>query len=66
MIALIERFSTYFGVKLSILLFSITEQMSRTLQSMETSVQDGYYIADVTIRALERLRLDEKFSAFFY
>jgi hypothetical protein len=39
--------------------------MSRTLQNKETSVQNGYYIADVTIKALERLCSVEQFSALF-
>lgn len=50
-LALMERFSTYFGVKLSILIFSITEQMSTTLQKKQTSTQDGYHVAEVNIRA---------------
>ena len=64
-LALMERFSTYFSVKLSILIFSITEQMSTTLQKKQTSVQDGYHVAEVTIRALERLRSDGKFEVFY-
>lgn len=64
-LALMDKFSTYFGVKLSILIFSITEQMSLTLQHRDTSVQDGHNVAEITIKHLERLRNDEKFNAFF-
>ena len=64
-LALMDRFSTYFGVKLSVFIFSITEQMSTTLQKKDTSVQDGYYVAEVTLRALSRLRTDQRFASFF-
>ena len=43
-LALMDRFSTYFGLELSILLFSITEQMSIHLQNKDTIVEDGYHI----------------------
>ena len=59
-LALMERFSMYFGVKLSLLIFSITEQISTTLQKTQTSAQDGYHVAEVTVRILERLRSDGK------
>ena len=64
-LALTEKFSTYFGIKLSILLFSITEQMSLTLQHRDTSVQVGHYVAEITIKQLERLPSDEKIDALF-
>ena len=64
-LALMDRFSTYFGVKLSVFIFSITEQMSTTLQKKDTSVQDGYYVAEVILRALSRLRTDQRFASFF-
>ena len=41
-LALMDRFSVYFGLKFSTLLFSITEQMSVHLQAKDTKVQDGY------------------------
>lgn len=64
-LALMDRFSTYFGVKLSILIFSITEQMSITLQRKDANVQDGYCVAEVTLRALNRLCTDQRFTSFF-
>ena len=63
-LALMEKFSTYFSVKLSILIFSIIEQMSLTLQHSDTSVQDGHYATEITIKHLESLHSDEKFDAF--
>ena len=61
-----DRFSTYyFGIKLSILIFSIIEQVSITLQGKEVNVQDGFHAAEITLKYIERLRMDKKFSSFF-
>ena len=63
--ALMERFSTYFGLKLSILIISITEQMSIHLQSKERSVEDGYFVVDTYLKSLKKLRSDTEFKKFF-
>ena len=63
--ALMDQFSTYFGLKLSVLLFSIVEQLSISLQGVETTVNDAYHAADLCVKALERIRSDEKFQSFF-
>ena len=63
--ALMERFSTYFGLKFAILIFSITEQMSIHLQKQEGTTEDGYFIVDTSLRALKKLRTDNKFHSFF-
>lgn len=55
MLALMDPFSIFFGLKFSILLFSITEQMSIHLQSKDTIVEDGYHIVAMCIKALERM-----------
>jgi hypothetical protein len=57
MLALMDRFSTFFGLKLSIQLFSITEQMSIHLQSRDTVVEDAYNMVGMCIKALEKLFL---------
>ena len=43
--ALMEKFSTFFGLKLAHLLFGAAEQLSRTLQSKQTSAQDAFKAA---------------------
>ena len=63
-LALMERFATYFGLKLSILIFSITEQMSIHLQRKGGS-EDGYCLIDTYLGALKKLRSDTKFKNFF-
>ena len=60
-----DKFSTYFGLKLSILIFSITEHLSVTLQGVHTTVNDCYSSVEVCVRTLERNRTDEKFHSFF-
>ena len=39
LLALMEKFSTYYGLKLSFLVFSATEQLSKTLQSSSITAQ---------------------------
>jgi hypothetical protein len=64
-LALMERFSTFFGLKLSYLLFSITEQCSVHLQRQDGTTEDGYLIIDTCLKALKSLRADSKFLSFF-
>ena len=45
-----DRFSTFFGVKLSILIFSIIKQLSVSLQGINTTVNDCYSAMEVGIR----------------
>ena len=63
--ALMEKFSTYFGVKVYILLFGITEQMSSTLQGGEINVDDSFLAVNACIRTLQRLQTDDEFEKFF-
>ena len=60
-VAIMDKFSTYFGLKLSILIFSMIEQLSVTLQG----INDCYYSVDVCIKVLERNRTNEYFKSFF-
>ena len=62
--AQLEKFDTHFGLKLSFLLFSGTEQTSTTLQGKNTSVQEALSCAEVTQNYLSRLRSDESFDRF--
>ena len=40
-LAQMEKFSTFFGLNLSHLIFSGTEQLSLTLQGKDTTIQEG-------------------------
>ena len=61
----LERFSTYFGLKLSYIIFSGTEQTSINLQSKNTSIQEAVKCAEVALSYLNRLRKDDMFKQFF-
>ena len=65
MLSLMDKFSTYFGLKLSILIFSMIEQLSINLQAKETNVDDCFLAVDLCIKSLERLRTDVKFKSFY-
>lgn len=60
-----DRFSTYFGLKLSIFIFSIIENLSVTLQGVNTTVNDCYYSVEVCVKAFQRSHTDDKFQCFF-
>ena len=60
-----EKFSTYFGLKLSHLIFAGTEQLSLSLQGKDTTVQEATTAAALAIRYLERQRTDDNFHLFY-
>ena len=64
MITLIEKFHTYFGLKLSVLVFGITELLSVTLQGVNTNTKDCLAVVYVTIQGLTRYKSDEMFEIF--
>ena len=66
MLSLMDKFSTYFGLELSVFIFNLTEQLSVTLQADKTNVDDCFMAVDLCIRSLERNRTDLKFKSFYY
>ena len=66
LLAMMEKFKTFFGLKLSHLIFSGTEQFSLTLQGKDTTIQEGTMAAEATIQYLRRLRTDSAFSTFLF
>lgn len=52
-----NKFSTFFGLMLSHLIFSATEQLSITLQAMNTTMQDVVECSKLAISFLERQRV---------
>ena len=65
MLALMDKFQTFFGLKLSVMIFSITEQLSVTTQGVNTSVDDCFTAAHITLQGLAKYRSDEMFRKFF-
>ena len=60
-----ENFSAYFGLKLSHLIFSATEQLSITLQGRNTTMQEAVDSANLAIKFLQSQRNDNAFSRFY-
>ncbi len=60
-----ERFSTYFGLKLAFLVFSATEQASSTLQYKDINAQEAAMATDAAKSFLGRQRSDSAFHGFY-
>ena len=61
----IDKFSTYFGLELSNLVFSATEQLSITLQGTDTSLQQAVQAAKLAVHYMERQRNDAAYDSFY-
>ena len=61
----LQRFDTFFGIKLSYLIFSATEQTSVNLQKKDTSVQEALACAEVAMNHMKRMRTDDSFRQFY-
>ena len=62
---MLERFDTFFGLKLSHLLFSATEQASQTLKTKDTTVQEALECANIAKSYLKGQREDGAFEVFY-
>ena len=60
-----ERFSTFFGLKLGYLVFSVTEHLSCTLQEKDTTVQEAIQAAALAKRHLRQIRSDKEYDRFY-
>ena len=65
LISLMEKFSTFYGLKLSFLVFSATEQLSRTLQSSSINAQEASMASSGTKHFLIRQRTESSFDHFY-
>ena len=65
LLALMDNYDTYFGLKLSYLIFSGTEQTSINLQMKDTSVQEALSGAKLAKSYLQRMRSDNSFQQFY-
>ncbi|XP_062511832.1 zinc finger MYM-type protein 1-like [Corticium candelabrum] len=61
----LQTFNVYFGVKLCQLVFYPTEQLSRTLQGRDTTIQEATQAVLVTKDYLTNKRTDTCFSEFY-
>ena len=60
-----EKFCTFFGLHLSHLVFSATEQLSLSLQDKDTTVQEAIQASNLALNYLESQRSDEAFNYFY-
>ena len=60
-----ERLYTYFGLRLSHVIFSATEQLSCTLQGSDTTIQTTVQASKLALKYVERQRMDQAFEAFY-
>ena len=61
----LEKFGSYFGLKLSFMVFGATEQLSRILQGKDTTIQEAQSAAFLIIPHLKRKRTDATFAKFY-
>ena len=64
-LAIMEKFTTFFGLKLSFLIFSAMEQLSKTLQYKDINAQEVSTAVNAAKRFLERQRDDLAFKSFY-
>lgn len=66
LLAVMDRFATFFGLKLSLLVFTVTEQLSTTLQAKDITSQEASRAAVATKSFLHRQRSDTAFASFYH
>ena len=59
------KFSTHFGLKVSHLIFSASEQLSLNLQGKDTTIQDAVQASKLAVSLLDRQRCDDVYESFY-
>ena len=59
------KFTLWFGLRLCERILKISDNLSMTLQKQSLSAAQGYKIAQLTIKRLQRIRTSESFKNFF-
>ena len=60
-----EKFQTFFGLQLAVLIFNVAETLSTGIQGKQTSAQDAFTAAKTATTTLTRKRNDAEFKTFF-
>ena len=63
--AQMESFSFFFGLLLSHRIYSLTDNLSKTLQKERISALEGQRLANLTVDTLKGMRTREAFDLFF-
>jgi len=64
-LALMEKFSTYFGIELGFLVFGAAETLSNTLQGKDTSFQEAMSAVTLAKSFYKRIRKEEEYNRFY-
>ena len=64
-LALMEKFSTFYGLKLAYLIFGASEQLSSTLQYKDINAQEASTAVSIALAFLQRQRCDFAFESFY-
>ena len=65
LLARMEKFDTFFALKLAYLVFSSAEQLSVNLQAVDITIQEALKGAELLLSHLKSLRNDDSFSHFY-
>ena len=65
LLAHIEKFDTFFALKLAYLVFSSAEHLSINLQAVDITIQEALKGAELLITHLKSLRDDDSFNRFY-
>ena len=59
------EFQFFYGLNLSQRLFSISDNLSKTLQKESMSVLSGLHLAELTVKTYQKMQSDEEAELFF-
>lgn len=65
LLSLMDKFASFFGLRMSLLVFSASEQLSLTLQGHDIHAQQAMLAANAMKRYLQRQRSETSFNAFY-
>ena len=65
MLALMERFNAVFGLHVALTVFSVGEELSRTLQTEGLTAQQATAASDLARSSYEKMRTDSEFDKIF-
>lgn len=64
-LSLMEKYDTFFGLKLAYLLFATAEEVSKTLQRKDVSLQEALSAVTLAKAFYQRQRKEEAFTTFY-
>ena len=64
-LSVMRTFDYYYGLKLSYLILSQTDNLSKSLQAAKLSASEGHQLVNMTVNTLETKITDQKFTEFW-